>query len=123
MLKLFRRERMKSSSEGNVKNYLIYAFGEILLIMIGILLALQINNWNQNRIERKKESKALTDLFEEFKLNKQRIEEKQNLRIDVVPELEKYINLLSKGEANHKEFKKFHSLEYKILPSLDTNCC
>ena len=33
--------------------YLLYAFGEILLVMIGILLALQVNNWNERRNKRK----------------------------------------------------------------------
>ncbi len=106
--------RINSLNTGKVRNYLIYAFGEILLVMIGILLALQVNNWNQQRIEKKKESKALIDLFEEFKLNKQRIEEKQSLRFAVVPKLRKYINLVAKGEANYKSFEVFHSSEYII---------
>lgn len=36
-------------SKNNIKNYLLYAFGEIALVMIGILLALQVNNWNEER--------------------------------------------------------------------------
>ena len=47
MLKFFRKIRQKLISEGNLKRYLIYAVGEILLVMIGILLALQVNNWNE----------------------------------------------------------------------------
>ena len=35
-------------SGGKVKNYLLYAVGEILLVVIGILFALQINNWNED---------------------------------------------------------------------------
>ena len=35
--------------EGNLKSYLIYSVGEILLVMVGILLALQVNNWNEER--------------------------------------------------------------------------
>ena len=34
---------------GNISKYLTYAFGEIFLVMIGILLALQVNNWNEQR--------------------------------------------------------------------------
>lgn len=114
MIKLLKRIRKKASSDGKVKKYLLYAIGEILLVMIGILLALQVNNWNQNRKERQKESKALIDLMEEFTLNKQRIEEKQKLRLEVVPKLDHYINLLVKGEANYKSFQEFHSVEYII---------
>ena len=58
MLKVFRRIRQKLSKEGNLKKYLIYAFGEITLIIIGIMLALQINNWNTNN-EIKAESQEL----------------------------------------------------------------
>lgn len=48
MLKFFRKIRRNLVREGNLKKYLIYAIGEILLVMIGILLALQVNNWNLN---------------------------------------------------------------------------
>ncbi len=48
-MKLFRRIRGNLLSEGKMINYLKYAFGEIILVMIGILLALQVNNWNQER--------------------------------------------------------------------------
>ena len=48
MIKFFRRIRQQLLDEGKLKRYLIYAIGEILLVMIGILLALQINNWNES---------------------------------------------------------------------------
>lgn len=47
MLKFFRRIRQKMLIEGEMKNYIVYAIGEILLVMIGILLALQVSNWNE----------------------------------------------------------------------------
>jgi hypothetical protein len=50
MLKFFRGIRRKLIDGSNVKRYLIYAFGEILLVVIGILIAVQLNNWNQKRI-------------------------------------------------------------------------
>lgn len=49
MIKFFRKIRGKSLSEGKTGEYLKYAIGEIVLVMIGILLALQVNNWNENR--------------------------------------------------------------------------
>lgn len=49
MLKFFRQIRQKQLAEGKLSRYLIYAVGEILLVMIGILLALQVNNWNESR--------------------------------------------------------------------------
>ena len=51
MIKLFHNIRKQLLEQGKISNYLKYAFGEIILVVIGILIALQINNWNQNRIE------------------------------------------------------------------------
>ncbi len=49
MIKFFRKIRQKLLSENKFSKYLIYAIGEIVLVVIGILIALQINNWNENR--------------------------------------------------------------------------
>lgn len=114
MRKFIRKLKRKLIEEGELKRYLFYVIGEILLVMVGILLALQVNNWNQNRTERQKEQKILTDLLEEFNLNKERIEEKQALRLAVVPALESYIGTLSKGQADYQSFQYFHSLEFII---------
>lgn len=49
MLKFFRKIRQKLLTENKFSKYLVYAFGEIILIVIGILIALQLNNWNENK--------------------------------------------------------------------------
>ncbi|WP_411767848.1 DUF6090 family protein [Winogradskyella sp. A3E31] len=49
--------------------YLKYAIGEIILVVIGILIALQINNWNENRIERNQEQQLLKSLHKELSDN------------------------------------------------------
>jgi hypothetical protein len=49
MIKLFRKIRQNLLSEGKTGKYFKYAIGEIVLVMIGILLALQVNNWNEER--------------------------------------------------------------------------
>lgn len=49
MITFFRKIRQKLAAENKVMAYLRYAIGEILLVMIGILLALQVNNWNEGR--------------------------------------------------------------------------
>ena len=49
MLRIFRNIRQKLAAENNIAKYLRYAIGEIFLVVIGILIALQINNWNENR--------------------------------------------------------------------------
>ena len=49
MIKFFRKIRQKLLSENKFSKYLIYAIGEIILVVIGILFALQINNWNEHK--------------------------------------------------------------------------
>jgi hypothetical protein len=49
MIKFFRRVRQRLLSENKFSKYLLYAIGEIILVVIGILIALQINNWNEAR--------------------------------------------------------------------------
>ena len=51
MLRFFRNIRQKLIEQENIRKYLLYAVGEIFLVVIGILIALQVNNWNQDRIE------------------------------------------------------------------------
>ncbi len=59
MLKFFRKIRQNLLTENRLKKYILYAIGEILLVMIGILLALQVNNWNEERKLRAEEIKLL----------------------------------------------------------------
>jgi len=62
MIKFFRSIRKNLLNEGKTVKYFKYAIGEIVLVMIGILLALQVNNWNQDRQQRQKEKKILIEL-------------------------------------------------------------
>lgn len=79
MIKFFRRIRQQLVSKNRFSKYLLYAIGEIFLVVIGILLALQINNWNQQRIEDKKEIELLIDLKDEFENNLIELEESINI--------------------------------------------
>ncbi|MFN1835244.1 DUF6090 family protein [Balneola sp. MJW-20] len=54
MVTLFRRIREKLIASGSVTKYLLYAIGEILLVVVGILIALQVNNWNE--LEKREEA-------------------------------------------------------------------
>ena len=65
MLKFFRKIRQKLINEGNLKRYLIYEIGEILLVVIGILIALQINNSN----EKGKRTEYEFHLLQELKIS------------------------------------------------------
>ena len=54
---------------GKTGKYFKYAIGEIILVVIGILIALQINNWNQQRIQNIEEQLALKNLKQDFEYN------------------------------------------------------
>ena len=70
MFALFRRIRKQLVSEGNLGKYLKYAIGEIILVVIGILIALQVNNWNENRKSRSFEQEMLAQIRENLKVDK-----------------------------------------------------
>lgn len=67
MLSLFRQVRRQLSRENKFSSYLIYALGEILLIVLGILIALQINNWNTARNNRQKIRAIYQEILEDLK--------------------------------------------------------
>ena len=67
MIKFFRRIRQNLLSEGKTSKYLKYAIGEIVLVMIGILLALQVNNWNENRKSLHTSKVLLKEIVEDLK--------------------------------------------------------
>jgi len=56
MIKIFRKFRQKLLQQNKIGSYLKYAIGEIFLVVIGILIALQVNNWNEQRKSREAET-------------------------------------------------------------------
>ena len=68
MIKLFRKIRRKLLSENQFSKYLIYAVGEILLVVIGVLIAIQINEWNNNRIQKESDYQLIGALITDLKL-------------------------------------------------------
>ncbi len=75
MIKFFRTTRQSILKENRFSRYFLYAFGEIILVMVGILLALQVSTWNQERQARKKERVLLDELHLEFEANKVQLQE------------------------------------------------
>ncbi len=66
MLGFLRRLRRSLIEEGQLRKYLVYAVGEIILVMVGILLALQVNNWNQQQSIYQKQKDHLLIIRNEF---------------------------------------------------------
>lgn len=104
-----RKLRKKLIINKRFNDYLLYALGEIVLVMIGILLALQVDTWNQNRIDRNTEQDAIVSLLEEFKLNKERIERKQEKRINALNMLNIYAQAATSGRVSDSLMQATHT--------------
>lgn len=69
MIRFFRQIRQELMNENKIRRYLLYATGEILLVVIGILIALGINKYNENLKEEAKEKQLIISLYNEFNEN------------------------------------------------------
>jgi len=72
MIKFFRKIRQNMIRENKFSKYLLYAIGEIVLVVIGIIIALQVNNWNNERLDKHKAqllmNRLITNLQNDQKL-------------------------------------------------------
>ena len=71
MIPVFRKIRKKMADDNRPLKYARYAIGEIILVVIGILIALQINNWNEENKKQNEVNEYLTNLLREFKINQE----------------------------------------------------
>lgn len=83
MFKFFRQIRQNLIMQKKTVNYIKYAIGEIVLVVIGILIALQINNWNEIRKTNLEEQRALMNIQSDFSKNKV-------LLVDLIATTEKF---------------------------------
>ena len=105
MIRFFRKIRQQLLTENRFRKYLIYAFGEILLIVVGILFALQLKTWNDNYKTKKLEivflESFIVDLDADiFEFNR-RIKESENL----IRSNNFYIHESYKTQKNFKDFE------------------
>ena len=94
MIKFFRKIRYNLMETGKTGKYLKYAIGEIILVVIGILIALSINNWNENRKLQSEELNLLADI-------------KTNLDVTL-------LELQNDTISNGKDVYQYHKIEKYI---------
>ncbi|MFZ1424528.1 MAG: DUF6090 family protein [Saprospiraceae bacterium] len=70
MIKFFRTLRQQLLSDNKFNKYLVYAIGEIILVVIGILIALQINNWNESEKSKHQEQIILKNILKDLESDK-----------------------------------------------------
>ena len=114
MIKFFRKIRYNLMETGKTGKYLKYAIGEIVLVVIGILIALQVNNWNENRSKFKEQSKTIENLNLELKSNL--INLNTTIKLSELARNLTYTLLLSMNDSTTNKFKgeKLDSLLSKI---------
>ena len=99
MIKFFRNIRLKLLKEGKIANYIKYAFGEIVLVVIGILIALQINNWNEHKKENKLEKEYFCRLLEDAQQDLDQVNQFINASEGRLAASNQAVRLLQQGNA------------------------
>lgn len=110
MIKFFRKIRQRLLSENKFSKYLIYAIGEIVLVVIGILIALSINNGNEERKSREEEKIILAKLTADLKWNHKEIEGIKNITSLRLKSAETILNYLETNKPLDDRLKL--SFEY-----------
>ena len=96
MIKFFRKIRQIFLLQGKSGKYFKYAIGEIILVVIGILIALSINNWNQNRLEKNRAYSYLNQVRSDLEADLKYIDKMLSLYTD---------NLMIFEEAKSSDFE------------------
>ena len=104
MIKFFRKIRLNLLSEGKTGKYFKYAIGEIILVVIGILIALQINNWNETKKERNYEHYILTEIGNNLSADEIQIQEILTQRQKTQKSIKRMRNYLKSEEIDKDTF-------------------
>jgi hypothetical protein len=119
MIKFFRHIRKSLLMENKTEKYLKYAIGEIILVVIGILIALSINNWNEGRKDKLKEQTILVQLKEEYNANLQQLDTKMQLRKKIVLSGLILLRYMNAPELVQRDSVMFHLSNVIFDPTFD----
>jgi hypothetical protein len=122
-LRLFSKIRHKIL-EGTSGRYLKYAVGEVFLIVLGIVIALQIDNWNEDRKERVKEQVLLSQLDQEFVSGLHQLQDKIALRENIIVSARWLLEQMDKGTPGGQldvDSLTFHLQRTLFSPTFNAN--
>ena len=102
MIKFFRHIRKSLLMKNKTSKYFKYAIGEIVLVVIGILIALQINTWNENKKDNIKFNKLLVNVFNDLEVD---LATTQGI-IDYYKNKDTLANKIINGELSVSDYKK-----------------
>jgi len=120
MLRIFKDIRQSLLNEGKTSRYLRYAIGEIVLVVIGILIALQINNWKEQRKAKIIEANFFEDVLEDLKKDQDRLEYYElfhSKRIEYLDTLLTYVRNPQKQMGINKFQQYVEPLYYSVTPT------
>jgi hypothetical protein len=122
MLRLFRHIRQRLFLEGRVSRYLGYAVGEIVLIVVGILIAVQIGEWREGLKNRNQENDLLLSINQNLKEEKGEIERDIEVLKKQITAMEMIIAYFDSGEIPSEEMERYFGqfFGYNILRSIRT---
>ena len=107
MIKFFRKIRQQLITQNKFSKYLLYAIGEIILVVIGILIALQLNNYNDYKKERIEEARILSSLTKDLSNDVDQLDEIMEREKFVIERIDSMISLLNSPDQNRlTEFLK-----------------
>ncbi len=106
MITFFRRIRQSLLSENKFSKYFKYAIGEIILVVLGILIALQINSWNQNRLDLIEAKKLTTSIYNDIVRDTLLLTNHIKTNEDLLEYNTLLLNKLEKDDATINTFKK-----------------
>ena len=130
MIPFFRKIRKTLADDNKPIKYLRYAIGEIVLVVIGILIALQINTWNNNRELKKEELKVMKSLHKEFSQNLVKFDKVYNVHLERKKNIELIMSikpqefssdslrvLFTKVQGNNDTFDPYQGIYNSLINS------
>jgi len=90
-------------ADGSAKTYLFYAVGEIALVVIGILIAVQINNWNTKNVERKLETQHLRTIVGQLQLDKNTLANEKSYNLELKHMFEKAKEIIASRDFTKQD--------------------
>lgn len=120
MIKFFRKIRHRFLLENRFNKYLLYAIGEIILVVIGILIALQINNWNTERQKQELEVKILKEISANLHLDLYEIRDDIRVMDSVILASKKVITFINTNDIPSTNFN-YNVSKLKVVPHFNPN--